>query len=57
MALKAFIFNLQPCQTLNNLGLEDLDPSSPSSIASLENAPVPWPAKRKMQKIFADGRN
>ena len=30
--------------------MEDLDPSSPASIASLENAPVPRQAKRKMQK-------
>ena len=36
-------------QTFSNLGMEDLDPSSPASIASLENAPVPRPAKRKTQ--------
>ena len=49
---------LQPCQTFSNLGIEDLDPSSPASIASLENAPVPRQAKRKMQKKkCASGRN
>ena len=41
---------LQPRQTFSNLDMEDLDPSSPVSIASLENAPVPRPAKRKMPK-------
>ena len=41
---------LQPRQIFSKFGMEDLDPSSPASIASLENAPVPRPAKRKMQK-------
>ena len=36
---------LQPRQTFSNPGMEDLDPSSPTSVTSLENAP----AKRKMQ--------
>ena len=47
---KAFVFNLQPRQTFTNLDMEDLDPSLPDSIASLENTPVPRPAKRKMPK-------
>ena len=58
---KAFVFNLQPRQTFTNLDMEDLDPSLPDSIASLENTPVPRPAKRKMpkkkKKKCAGGRN
>ena len=41
---------LQSRQTFSNLGIEGLDPSSPASITSLENAPVPRPTKRKMRK-------
>ena len=48
---------LQPRQTFSNLGMEDIDPSSQASITSLENAPVRRPAKRKMQKKCAGGRN
>ena len=37
--------------------MEGLDPSSPASITSLENAPVPGPAKHKMHKKCTSGRN
>ena len=39
---KASILNdyLQPHQTFRDLGLKNLDQSSPASITSLENAPV-----------------